>query len=377
MADLTADTMSHTESGPRLTIAALGDLMLAGEWDARAAEGAAEAAWRGLRELCGEPSLVFGNLEATLPGSDGFIDKEPRLVGEPHTFRQALSSLALDIACVGNNHAFDARLSGFEAVSALLETSGVPFIGAGREREEAARPLTVERNGIVCGWLAFTDAATRPSHVATEASSGVALLEADRAVEEVRELAGQVDQVVVSLHWGVEYSHLPSPEQIRVARSLVDAGARLVIGHHAHVVQGVERYRRGVIAYNLGNAIATDLYVGGRLAIRQTRRTRSSFILKATLDRSQVESLELVPFRFEGARLLARDRYAESILSRANARLARGISPARWRAQRAWDDVVLRGARKLHPRVIRSLRPRHLGKLIANLYSAVRGRGPS
>ncbi len=71
--------------------------------------------------------------------------------------------------------------------------------------------------------------------------------------------------VLVSVHWGVEFSNLPSPEQVRQARRMIDAGARAVLGHHAHVVQGVESYLGGVIVYNLGNAVTTDLEIDGRI----------------------------------------------------------------------------------------------------------------
>ena len=73
------------------------------------------------------------------------------------------------------------------------------------------------------------------------------------AMEDVVELRKQVDCVVVSLHWGYEYVEYPSPRQQAFARKLVRAGAQMVIGHHPHVVQGVERYQGGLIAYSLGN----------------------------------------------------------------------------------------------------------------------------
>ena len=71
----------------------------------------------------------------------------------------------------------------------------------------------------------------------------------------VRELRPRVDVVVVSLHWGVEYNQSANAGQIALAHALVDAGADLILGHHPHVVQGLERYKGAVIAYSLGNFV--------------------------------------------------------------------------------------------------------------------------
>ena len=65
----------------------------------------------------------------------------------------------------------------------------------------------------------------------------------------------EADVVVVSLHWGIEYTEQPTEEQKRLARRLIDAGASLVLGHHPHTVQPVERYHGGLIAYSLGNFV--------------------------------------------------------------------------------------------------------------------------
>ena len=138
----------------------------------------------------------------------------------------------------------------------------------------------MERNGIKLGWLAYTALDTVPSHVASSRGYGVNAFEFERALAEIEALRSEVHHVLVSVHWGVEFSNLPSPEQVRQARQMIEAGATAVLGHHAHVVQGVEEYQNGVIVYNLGNAATTDLEIDGRLAIRQTDRSRSSFVVE-------------------------------------------------------------------------------------------------
>lgn len=73
--------------------------------------------------------------------------------------------------------------------------------------------------------------------------------------EDVSALKKVVDVVIVNFHWGTERSHYPESYQVALAHSAIDAGADLVVGHHPHVLQGIERYKNGIIAYSLGNFI--------------------------------------------------------------------------------------------------------------------------
>lgn len=84
---------------------------------------------------------------------------------------------------------------------------------------------------------------------------GVQKFDADELVNTVSSLRDQVDIIVVSLHWGTEYSDYPEVYQKETAHRLVDAGAKLVIGHHPHCLQGVEMYNGSFIAYSLGNFV--------------------------------------------------------------------------------------------------------------------------
>ena len=373
------DNRTCLEAGPDgcVSMIALGDLILCGEWETLRRPEQAEQALAQIIPACSRADLVFANIEGTTEGGAPPIAKEPRLIACPEVIATVLRTLRVDIACLANNHSFDANLEGFLQLRRTLDHSGIPHLGAGTTEAEAARPLIVERRGVRFGWLAYTDRETRPSHVAQQARCGVHLFDEERARRAVEQLRERVDHVVLSLHWGVEYCHAPSPDQLRVARGLVEAGAALVLGHHAHVIQGVEVWRRGVVAYNLGNATTTDLYCGGRRAIRPTRRSSSSLLLRARFSRQRLESVDLLPIRASAGRILADDPVARQTLEQANRTLARGITPGQWKRMRLWEDVVLRTVRKLDPRVIRSVRPRHLASFFRNFGRALGGRGPA
>lgn len=359
-----------------VTLAAFGDLILAAEWDSLSREGLLEEVLEPLGGACRDSDLIFANLETTLVGNEGSIPKEPRLIADRKTLEDALRALGVDLVSLSNNHAFDCYLSGYEAVRGLLKELGIQALGAGENAAAAAEPLIVSRNGVRIGWLAFTALDTRPSHVATAESYGVNSLDESTALDAIVTLERRVDHVVVSLHWGVEYCDVPSPDQVRIARRLIDSGASLVLGHHAHVIQGVEAYKRGLIVYGLGNATTSDLRIDGRLAIRQGRRTRSSFLIRVSLSKAGLDGYETLPFRCSSGRMIIGDRLAASYLERAIRSLG-GVTEARWKRRRLWEDVVLRTLRKLHPRVILSVRPQHFAKLFRNVMNAASGRGPA
>src|SRR5262249_43644241 len=188
---------SLTDSRP-LRLAALGDLMLAGEWDIvsrRRGEGAAFAA---LRAAIEDADLVFANLETTVEAGGGHIPKEPPRLGRPESMRRSLAAIGVGVVNLANNHAFDGDLAGFEAVRRLLEEEGIAYFGAGRDAREAGCPLVLERGGLRLGWLGYVALDTRPSHVAGPGTPGVNPLEAARAFADVARLAADVDHVLVS-----------------------------------------------------------------------------------------------------------------------------------------------------------------------------------
>jgi poly-gamma-glutamate synthesis protein (capsule biosynthesis protein) len=345
-------------------IIALGDLML-GDEDASARSQLERLSSLG-RQLRAK-GFVFLNLETTVRGSEGCIDKEPRLITDRALLGDALEALSANVVSLANNHAFDCHASGFAAVRRVLDERRIECFGAGLDQAAAEAPLVTTAGGLRIGWLGYVAEDTCPSHVADGNGQGVNLLREESARRAVRELRETVDHVVVSLHWGIEYCNMPSPEQVAFARSLVDAGATLVLGHHAHVAQGVERHREGLIAYGLGNAITIDLKISSKIAIKQSRRTNSAVALRVALTRSGIASWQAIPYRMVGDRARLRDPYAVRAYTRAQRALERGVTEPRWRRRRFVEDVMLRPLWKLDPRVIRSLNTDHAKKFWRNL----------
>jgi poly-gamma-glutamate capsule biosynthesis protein CapA/YwtB (metallophosphatase superfamily) len=201
--------------------------------------------------------LVVGNLETPLVRT--LPERSP--VGARYSFG-ADAALARHLLPAGfhalslaNNHAYDMLAVGVEETPEILGELGiVPLGAASDEGDEAVRVETIEREGWRVGLVAVT---TQTNVAPLPGMPPLPLVEpgelAARVVPLVEDARVAHDLVVVLVHWGIEYADEPDWVQQQAARALVEAGADLVIGHHPHVLQGIERHGHGLIAYSLGN----------------------------------------------------------------------------------------------------------------------------
>jgi poly-gamma-glutamate synthesis protein (capsule biosynthesis protein) len=194
-----------------------------------------------------------------------------------------LQLAGIDLVTLANNHVFDYGPEGLLDTIHFLDSVGIKHVGAGANLAEARRPAVFDIRGFRVGFLGyfgggvFAATSTRPG----VAPRSEAALRSD--IQTLRQI-DKVDYAVVNIHWGKERGLYPQDWQIKLAHLAVDAGADLVIGHHPHVLQGVERYKNSVIAYSLGNFL-----FGGN-----SRSTYDTAILKAELGRN-FRRISIVP----------------------------------------------------------------------------------
>lgn len=197
--------------------------------------------------------ILFGNLEG--PVSDKGIK-----VGSIYSFRidpkaiEGLTFAGFDILSVANNHIFDYGRPAMEDTFSRLKEAGINYVGGGFSEEEAHSPVIKEIKGVKIAFLSFTSLGSK-NWAAQEKRSGIAWLTEDNVKEDVTMASNRADLVIISFHFGDEYQTQSNPEQKYFAHLAVDYGADLVVGHHSHVVQEVERYKESYIAYSLGNFI--------------------------------------------------------------------------------------------------------------------------
>ncbi len=225
--------------------------------------------------------IVFGQLEAPLSdrGTVAFIDHSPRRVAAKNISALTEKGAGFDVMSHACNHAMDFGWEAFYDTLDSLKKNNIPVVGAGRNIEEARRPVILERKGTRVGFLAYLSimavgfaadedrpgcAPLRSSHYyervdpdpGAPALIVTKLFPRDREAmeEDIKKLRPQVDVLVVSIHCGVIYLRaLIATYQKEAGYAAVDAGADLVLQHHAHTLRGIEVYKGKVIFYGLGH----------------------------------------------------------------------------------------------------------------------------
>jgi poly-gamma-glutamate synthesis protein (capsule biosynthesis protein) len=166
---------------------------------------------------------------------------------------EGLRLAGVDVVSTANNHARDCGSYGVEFTLRWLARHGIYAVGTGLTPEAAREGAVLVRNGVRFGFLAYTYDQSNGNH--TTPDPRVNVMDTTKMREDVARLAGRADIVIVSMHAGDEYQRNPNRQQVEFARTALEAGACVVVGHHPHVLQPVERYRGGVIFYSLGNLV--------------------------------------------------------------------------------------------------------------------------
>jgi len=224
------------------------------------------------------PALVAADLAVV--NAEGVISAggTPWDKGEPrphqhHALPEAVDVLreaGVDVVTMGNNHAGDYGPAALVEARDRLQAAGIDVAGAGVDQAEAGSPV-YRRVGDVTVAIVGADLTMAAKHAATAERGGVFHLpgadprKRDRVVEALlaieEEARRHAHVVVFSPHWGDNFETAPTEHTRELAHALVDGGYDAILGHSAHVFQGVELYRGRPIAYDVGNLVAD--YGGG------------------------------------------------------------------------------------------------------------------
>lgn len=150
---------------------------------------------------------------------------------------------------LANNHTMDYDEIGLSETIKICQDIGVKISGAGINSNEASKPIIKDIQGIRIGVLSCAET---QFGISTPWEPGIAAV-GPWIYTAINELKNKVDVIVISIHGASEMSSLPSPQWQDLLRSLIDAGATIIHGHHSHVPQGFEEYKGGIIFYGLGN----------------------------------------------------------------------------------------------------------------------------
>ncbi len=226
----------------------------------------------------------------------------PRLVSHPKSL-DALESWAPGFAALATNHILDAGTAGFTSSLACLHQAGFETVGAGITEKEARQPLIWETGE---GRLAIVNWVFAETHPECGDFPGPncwpGVLAARMMIQSLKE---QVDWVLVLVHWSDELFAFPRLEDRRIAREMALAGADIVIGHHPHVVRGMEMIGNCPVFYSLGNFHFSDFKdKRGEWIVQSAPRNRTGLGVLLELERERGLSYQVLSFIQQGQQTL-------------------------------------------------------------------------
>jgi len=198
--------------------------------------------------------LVIANLESPLVDEGRALPDKCTLRGNTE-WATIMRATGIDVLSLANNHSMDYGEAGLYSTMTALKRAGIAFVGAGRNRTEACAPVFITRAGCRLAIIGRTSVFVASRSFAGNETPGTAWFDMQETLETIRACRQAADHVILSIHWGLEEYHYPSPTQRRWAQAFVDAGASLILGHHPHVLQGIENINGAIVAYSLGNFV--------------------------------------------------------------------------------------------------------------------------
>jgi len=272
--------------------------------------------------------LTLGNLEAPIESDGDLLAKSGVAIQTHPETATALSEYGFDVVSLANNHVMDHGEVGLQTTVEELDGHGIAHSGAGATHDEAVDPAVGTVGDVDVAVLSFCE---REFGVAGPETAGAAWISHPEIPLVVSACSERYDLTVVMAHGGIMDLPIPPAQRQRQLRTLVDAGADAVLGHHPHVAQGYERYRGAPICYSLGDF---SFDVSG-----DARGRDWGLVAEIECSGSDVTGVELHPVYSEGARVSLADgddrtQYREYIET------LRDIVEDRATLQRYWRRVA-------------------------------------
>lgn len=289
-ADNAADDSATAGKEPQvITMMSTGDLHL-GSWAEKSSRPNEPGYLFGvIQPLLDKADVLTGNLECPLSTKgEVYVPKEYTLRANPRMVAELVAA-GYDYVSLANNHMMDYGPLALQETLKVLKDSGIAYSGAGMNLEEARRCAYLTIKDVRFAFLSFSN--TYPTEFyAGKSRAGTAPGYPDYIKKDVAAAAKQADIVVVSFHWSGEHYTDPKQYQIDYAKMAIDSGADIVIGHHPHVLQGIQVYKGKYIAYSLGNFL---------FGTYSTKRVQDSAVFEFTIENKEVTGLRFYPVLVE------------------------------------------------------------------------------
>jgi gamma-polyglutamate biosynthesis protein CapA len=203
-----------------------------------------------------DADYVTGNLEQVVTDRADELPEADKLIHLASDQRalEALAGAGFTTLALANNHLMDHGIPGLRDTIAALDEVGFAYAGAGETLDDALAIDYQEHGDLTVATLSFSDAYVI-GFVARAFQGGVLWADPQRTSRLIQEADANADLVIAHFHWGTEYGFAPNQRQRELAEVAALAGADVVVGHHPHVLQSVERIGDTLVLYSLGNFV--------------------------------------------------------------------------------------------------------------------------
>lgn len=271
---------------------AVGDIMLARTIGDQILSRGIEAPFEFTASMLNKADIALGNLECAI-SERGVPEIKTYTFRAPTGAGKALSFAGFDLLTLANNHVMDYGENAFLDTLDNLKANQIAVVGAGKDITSARQPVIIEANGLRLAFLAYLDIPRWNydylTWVATPTKPGVAWGYLSDIQSDVSAATRIADVVIVLMHFGIEGQSQQSYQQIQSAHLAIDSGAKLVIGSHTHLLQSIEKYKDGLIVYNLGNFVFDEF----------VEPENQSAIFMARITKDGVLAHKLIPVRLQ------------------------------------------------------------------------------
>ncbi|MFH1825261.1 MAG: CapA family protein [Candidatus Firestonebacteria bacterium] len=273
-----------------LSLIAVGDIMLGRYVDVVLEKKPPVYPYEKVKSIISSADITFGNLECSLARDPS--KEKPILTGyvfkASSDYSDGLKEAGFDILSLANNHSKGGGKGTIVKTIDVLNKKGIVTVGAGENLDKARELKIIKVDNIKVVFIASTLVCPE-IYLAKEDESGVYKSDENLILEDVKKAKQISSIVIVSLHWGEEKEFTPTNSQRDLAHKIIDNGCDLIIGHHPHVLQGLEIYKGKLIVYSLGNFIFDKT--------KETSKTNKSIILKCFFNKDtlSINKVEIFP----------------------------------------------------------------------------------
>lgn len=197
-----------------------------------------------------EGDIVCGNLEGIIsPKKPNETGVAKNIFWGDSCCSSSLESAGFNCLFLANNHTAQHGQDALNRTCELLDNNNIKWTGY-NPSDCSSKPVFFNIKDINIGVLSYCD--TQQYHLDNII---LPMISEEQIEKDIFDLKKTCDVIIISLHWGDEFINYPSSEQIRLGRKIIDFGANLILGHHSHNMQGIEKYNNGLIVYSLGTFV--------------------------------------------------------------------------------------------------------------------------